>query len=54
MNKQRILKIMEKESVDWINAENVQKINPEAILPSTIYDETDYYMKLHEQAFLFE
>lgn len=54
MNKQRILKIMEQESVNWINESNYNTIDPNTILPSTIYDETDYYLKLHEQAFLFE
>lgn len=54
MNRRRILNIMQKESENWINYENLNQINPDTIMPATIYDETDYYLKLHEQAFLFE
>ncbi|EAR89958.2 hypothetical protein TTHERM_00561490 (macronuclear) [Tetrahymena thermophila SB210] len=54
MNKKRILNIMQQESRHWINQQNVNNINPDSIMPATIYDETDYYLKLHEQAFLFE
>ncbi|KAL4437728.1 hypothetical protein ABPG74_012403 [Tetrahymena malaccensis] len=54
MNRKRILNIMQQESRHWINQQNVNNVNPDTIMPATIYDETDYYLKLHEQAFLFE
>ncbi|EGR26955.1 hypothetical protein IMG5_204060 [Ichthyophthirius multifiliis] len=54
MNKQRVLQILEHESQNWINEKNLNKINQETIIPSTVFNETEYYLKLHEQAYLYE
>jgi hypothetical protein len=50
MNKERIKQIMTIESQNWWNPQNHNFLNDNHLIPSNIYDETDYYLRLTEEA----
>ena len=44
------MKVLNEESKTWINLENIENLQDNKLIPDKIYDETDYYLKLHEQS----
>ena len=54
-NRLRIIQMMKLDSEYWFNSENIDKKMDEAVLiPDVVYDKTDYYTRLQEQALLLE
>ena len=52
MNKQRIIKVLEEESKNWWTKNNIENIDQNHLIPEYIHDETDYYLRLHEETML--
>lgn len=54
-NREKIINIMKKESMTWLNNENLEsKINSYLLIPNITFDQTDYYVRLQEKALLHE
>jgi len=47
MNRHRIIQMLEIESKNWFNTENLEKLSNSLLIPDFVYDETDYYLRLH-------
>jgi len=46
--------MLDLESSEWYGKKNLKnKIESESLVPDVIYDETDYYFKLQEEAILY-
>ncbi len=47
--------MMKLDSQYWFNSENIdQKMDQAVLIPDVVYDKTDYYTRLQEQALLLE
>jgi len=44
--------MLEIESKSWWTRENIDKLEENMLIPELIYDETDYYIRLHEAVLL--
>ncbi|KRX02102.1 hypothetical protein PPERSA_06297 [Pseudocohnilembus persalinus] len=53
INRRKIVQMLNEESKNWYNEENLDQLKDNTLIPNFIYDETDYYLKLNEEALLY-
>ena len=46
--------MLDLESKQWYNEQNIEQLDDNKLIPELVYDETDYYFRLNEEALLFE